>query len=168
MFNYIGNRMTTLLISTARAVFWGLDALGWGIILFLLIGFGIPIARFLPRRASIPYWPVTEARVNHAEVFTGVAKLYPGFVAFNWKTRSNFFHCRAQYVYLVDGKVYENSFFTRAGKFESATEFASEVQNQIVLVKYNSKLPEDSVIQSSKILDRHIIQVNPSLNPRIW
>ena len=160
--------MPTLLIFTAGAVFWGLDALGYGILLFLLIGLGIPFARFLLRRASVPYWPVTEAHVNHAEVFTGVARLYPGFVAFNWKTRSHFFHCRAQYVYLVNGRVYENSFFTRAGKFERATEFASEVQNQIVLVKYNSKRPEDSVVQSSKILDRHIIQVDPSLNPSIW
>lgn len=93
-------------------VFLGIDALGWGMIFFLLLLFGVPYTRFFLRRAAIPNWPITNARVTRADVRPGVPSEYvprgaSGTSRAQWVVP---FHCWAQYVYLVDGATYSGWF----------------------------------------------------------
>jgi hypothetical protein len=152
-------------------VFLGIDALGWGMIFFLLLLFGIPYTRFFLRRASIPDWPITEARVTRADVLRGVPNEFVPRIAIRpWRVRTLVpFHCRAQYVYLVDGATYAGWFALFAMDSTTAQDYATRLAGHTVLVKYDPRHPKDSTLEEPKMFDRTAVQEQSNvLNPKVW
>jgi hypothetical protein len=152
-------------------VFLGIDALGWGMIFFLLLLFGIPYTRFLLRRAAIPNWPITSARVAHVDVRQGVPSEYAPRIAVGTRRAQMVvpFHCRAQYAYLVDGATYAGWFALFAKDSPTAEDYAKRLAGQAVLVKYDPHHPKDSVLEEPKMFDCKPVQEQSNvLNPKVW
>jgi hypothetical protein len=152
-------------------VFLGIDALGWGMIFFLFLLFGIPYTRFFLRRASMPNWPITNARVTHADVRPGLPNEFAPRIAVSIR-RAQWvvpFHCRAQYVYLVDGVTYAGWFALFAKDSSSAHDYASRLAGQTILVKYDPRHPKDSILEEPKVFDCQAVQEQTNmLNPKVW
>ena len=152
---------------------FGIDAFGWGVILFLLLLFGIPYTRYFLRRADIPEWPIISARVEKTEVLSGPPReVYPVPVPMPIPvtvTQLIPYHCRARYVFLAGGSLYEGSFVLLAKNAAEAHALAGALQDQTILVKYNPRHPKDSKVEGEKILDKKVLQEgdNP-VNPRVW
>ena len=152
---------------------FGIDAFGWGVILFLLLLFGIPYARYFLRRANIAEWPIISARVEKTEVLTGPPReVYPVPVPMPFPVTATQlipYHCRAHYVFLADGSLYEGSFVLLAKTAAEAQALAGALQDQTILIKYNPRRPKDSVVEEEKIVDKKALQEGDNLlNPRVW
>jgi hypothetical protein len=53
---------------------FGIDAFGWGVIIFLLLLFAIPYSRYLLRAADLKDWPITPATIRKIEVVKGAPR----------------------------------------------------------------------------------------------
>ena len=93
---------------------FGIDAFGWGVILFLLLLFGIPYTLYFLRRADIPEWPIISARIEKTEVLSGPPReVYPVPVPMPFPVTATQlipYHCRVRCVFLADGSLYEASY----------------------------------------------------------
>lgn len=118
---------------------FGIDAFGWGGILFL----SGPPPEVYPVPVPMPF-PVT------------ATQLIP-------------YHRRARYVFLANGSLHEGSFVLLAKNAAEAHALAGALQDQTILVKYNPRDPKDSKVEEEKVLDKKVLQEgeNP-LNPRVW
>jgi hypothetical protein len=149
---------------------WGIDALGWGMTVFVLLLFGIPYTRYFLRRSEIPSWPITNARITDSEVRRGLPDEYiPQIANIDPYVHAVVpFHCRAQYVYLVDGATYSSWFALFAMSQPAAQEFAVRLAAQTILVKYDPRNPEDSVLEEPRMFDQKVIQADTNpLNPKV-
>ena len=77
-------------------------------------------------------------------------------------------HCRALYVFLVNGALYEGWFALVAKTQAEASGFAEALKGQSIFVKYDPRKPTDSVVEGQKVLERKIIQDTSLLNPKVW
>jgi hypothetical protein len=68
------------------------------------------------------------------------------------------YHCRALYVFLEDGALYEGRFALIAKDLAEAESFAEALRGMSVLVKYDPRKPEDSELEEKHMLDRKVIQ----------
>lgn len=147
-----------------------MDSLGWVFLIFTLLLFGIPYTRFFLRRRNITSWPITSARVSHAEILEGVPQEYVPRMAIRPGMPTVIpFHCRAQYAYLVDGTVYSGWFAVFAKSQTEAQELIRHLEDLTIRVKYDPRKPADSVLEETRIFDKKVIQAgtNP-LNPNVW
>ena len=76
-------------------------------------------------------------------------------------------HCRALYVFLVNGALYEGWFALVAKSQAEALGFAEALKGQSVLIKYDPRKPTDSVVEGQKVLEKKIIQDTNLLNPKV-
>jgi hypothetical protein len=162
----------SFLIFSSQKLF-GIDAFGWGVILFLLVLFGVPYTRYFLRRADIPEWPITSARVEKTESQSGPPReVYPVRVPMPLPitaTQLVPYHCRFRYVFLADGSLYEGSFVLLAQNAAEAYALAGALQDQTILVKYNPRHPKDSVVADERILSKRVLQEGENvMNPRVW
>jgi hypothetical protein len=77
----------------------------WWVILFLLLLFGVPYGRYFLRAKNIPDWPIISAAVRKTEILSGLPPGYalPFAMAVGRVPQLVPCHCRALYVFLVDG-----------------------------------------------------------------
>jgi hypothetical protein len=151
--------------------FFGIDAFGWGVILFVLLLFGIPYSRYFLRAADLKDWPIVTATVRNVEIISGFPReLVPPIAAAvaNIPTLIPY-HCRTLYVFLVDGTLYQGSFELCALNLAEAERLAEALKGQPVLVKYNPHRPADSELEEKDLLGKKVVQEdNQPLNPKVW
>jgi hypothetical protein len=149
--------------------FMGLDTFGWGVVLFLVLFFGAFYTREYLRRKRIPDWPVTSARVEKttfapgppAEIRSAPAGV-PYDVVFPY-------HCRANYVFVVDGTRYGGTFSLLANDEVESQKLIESLRDQSILVKYNPLRPKESIVKDRELLGKKVFQEgwNP-IDPKIW
>jgi|ERR1700722_3737751 len=141
----------------------------WGI-LFLVLLFGVPYGRYFLRAKHIPDWPIVSAAVRKTEVLPGLPPEYapPMAMAVGRVPQLVPCHCRALYVFLVNGALYEGWFALVAKTQAEASGFAEALKGQSIFVKYDPRKPTDSVVEGQKVLERKIIQDTSLLNPKVW
>lgn len=149
--------------------FLGVDALGWEFICILVLLFGYPFGRHFLRAIDIRRnWPVAAGRIRNLEIHSGV----PDSVAPRWLRLATpmppSYHCRATYVYLVDGALHEGWFALMAPSVTEASKLANELQDHPILIKYDPHDPSDAVLADSQVLDRLAFQDDFLLNPKVW
>ena|SRR2546423_1367280 len=139
--------------------FASLDALGWGILIFVGLLFGIPYTRFILRIRAISKWPLAEARISETGVARGLPGGYGYFLAYR---------CAITYRYEVEGQGYTGQFGLRAGNPEAASDLATRTLGTAVEIRYNPRHPKDSVPVNKEILGRPVLLRYTWLNPRVW
>jgi hypothetical protein len=148
---------------------FGLDAFGWGVVLFLLLFFGIPYTRQFFRRAAMPGWPIVSARVEKTAIAPGPPREIPWVPTFVPSTALFPYHCRANYAFLAGGRLYEGKFALLASNVAEAQGLADSLRDQTILVKYNPRRPKDSIVEEPKLFGKKVFQDgwNP-INPKVW
>lgn len=136
-----------------------LDALGWGISVFVGLLFGIPYTRFILRKIAIPRWPTARAAVTEVSVGRGLPGTGGGYLLY---------HCRINYKFDVSGLTYTGWFALGAGGAEDGAEMGGQIQGKTIDVRYNPSKPKDSVPLEKKILGRPVLLGESWLNPRVW
>jgi hypothetical protein len=149
--------------------FLGMDALGWGMIVFLLLLLGIPYTREYLRRSKIPDWPITSARVGKVTISRGAPPEIPVPPTVIPETALIPFHCHATYAFLVDGKLYDGAFSLLAKTEAQAKDYADALRDQTILIKYNPRKPKDSILEERELLGTKAFQYGWSpINPKVW
>ena len=158
-----------MVVATGKS-FWGIDSFGWGVILFLMLLFGIPYMRYFLRMAHIPNWPIVSARVTKAAVISGLPPAAVPPIALAGRSAGQVvpYHCRASYAFPVDGTLFEGWFAIPALDRASAEAFAESISGQTVLVKYDPRKPKDSIVEGKQSLGRKVIQDTSIWNPKLW
>ena len=136
------------------------DALGWGILIFVGLLFGVPYTRFILRKIAIPRWPIARAAVTEVSVGRGLPGTGGGYLSF--------FNCRLNYKFDANGSTYTGWFALGAGSPEDAFQVARQTQNMTLEVRYNPREPKDSVPLEKEILERPVLLGESWLNPRVW
>jgi hypothetical protein len=142
----------------------------WWVILFLLLLFGVPYGRYFLRVKNIPDWPIVSATVRKTEVLPGLPREYVPSMAITVARIPQLvpYHCRALYVFLVDGALYEGWFALVAKSQTEAVGFAETLKGQSILIRYDPRKPADSTVEGQKVLERKIYQDTNLLNPKVW
>jgi hypothetical protein len=147
----------------------GLDAFGWGVVLFLLVLFGIPYTRAYFRRAGIPKWPIVSARIIKTTIAPGPPREILAAPASAPITELIPYHCRANYVFLADGKPCEGTFALLAKDAEQAQGMADSLRARSILVRCNPRRPQDSVLEEREFLGTKVFQEGwHPINPKVW
>jgi hypothetical protein len=168
MSGVIPPQLSSLLFASGQKVL-GLDAFGWGVVLFLLLFFGIGYTRGFFRRADIPNWPIVSARVEKTTIAPGPPRELLVILSIVPPKILVPYHCRANYVFLVDGTLYAGTFALLAKNVGQAQGLADSLRDRSILVKYNPRRPKDSIIEEPELLGTKVFQEGWSpINPKIW
>jgi hypothetical protein len=154
----------------AEQKFLGIDALGWEFIAVLVALFGFPFGKHFLRAFDIwRNWKVETAKICKTTIEGGVPpSVAPRWIAIWVAPPVSACYCRATYVYLVDGALYEGWFALMAGNVGDARKIAQELQDHPIFIKYNPRKPSDAVLNEKQVLDRQAWEDDMILNPKVW
>lgn len=154
-------RCWLMLIFSGEMSLAAIDALGWGIIVFIALIFGIPYSRYFLRTRAITSWPTAEATVVAAAACRGSP------VGREWGS-ALLNHCSVDYEYQVHGVSRRGWFALMAGNEAIATTVAQQILNKKILIRFNPKHPTDSIPVAEEILERKVVGKQSWLNPNVW
>jgi hypothetical protein len=128
-----------------------MDTFGWCGLGFIFFAIGAVLYLYLRRGDAIPNWPITTALITDAQSHRGL----PGG-SHNFALALH--HCRTYYAFSLNGKSYEGWFALVAEDEGFADTTATKLRGQEISIRYNPKIPEDSVLVDQMILGKEVIQ----------
>jgi hypothetical protein len=126
-----------------------MDALGWYILVCIVLTFAVLFHRRLRRTNSIPTWPSAVALITEIESYAGA--LLPRYT-------STSDHCKVYYAFSVRGRTYEGWFVLMTPEHGFADDTTDKLRGKEVMVRYNPKHPKDSVLVDREILGKTVMQ----------